>query len=61
MTNDKKVFYLDVAEVMKDESGNLPVDASLDGVHLKKEYCQKWYEYLKTHTVQHEVEDKVGN
>lgn len=61
MTNDKQVYYLDVAEIIKDKDGNLPADASLDGVHLKKEYCQKWYEYLKTHTVQNEIEIEDGN
>lgn len=57
MTKDKQVYYLDVAEAIKDDGGNLPVDASLDGIHLKKEYCQKWYDYLKTHTIQSKIEE----
>ena len=61
MANDKQVYYLDVAEAIKDENGNLPADASLDGVHLKKEYCQKWYDYLKTHTVQNEKNQSESN
>ena len=61
MTNEKQIYYLDVAEAIKDEDGNLPAEASLDGVHLKKEYCQQWYEYLKTHTVQNEIDIKDGN
>lgn len=61
MTKDKQVYYLDVAEDIKDEDGNLPVDASLDGIHLKKEYCQKWFEYLKTHTVQSKIVEEGDN
>ncbi len=61
MTKDKQVYYLDVAKSIKDDGGNLPVDASLDGIHLKKEYCQKWFEYLKTHTIQSKIEDEGDN
>ena len=61
MTEDKQIYYLDVAEAIKDDDGNLPEDASLDGIHLKKEYCQKWYEYLKTHTIQSKTIEKEGN
>lgn len=56
MTKEKQVYYVNVEECLKDEEGNLPVGASTDGVHLKKEYSKKWYEYLKTHTVQDKVE-----
>ena len=55
MTKDKQVYYLDVYEAVSDDDGNLPQEASPDGVHLKKEYCQIWYEYLKTHTVKEEI------
>lgn len=43
----KQVRYLDVASVLKDESGNLKKDAAADGVHLKQSYCKIWVEYLK--------------
>ncbi len=56
MTKEKQVYYVNVEECLKDEEGNLPAGASTDGVHLKKEYSKKWYEYLKTHTVQDKVE-----
>jgi len=56
MTKEKQVYYVNVEECLKDEEGNLPEGASTDGVHLKKEYSKKWYEYLKTHTVQDKVE-----
>lgn len=50
MAEDKKVYYLNVAEAVADSSGYLPAEASTDGVHLNKEYCGKWLDYLKNHT-----------
>lgn len=47
LAQDKNVIYLDVASYLADSSGNLPSSASTDGVHVNKEYCLKWYEYLK--------------
>lgn len=47
LAQDKNVTYLDVASYLADSSGNLPSSASTDGVHVNKEYCLKWYEYLK--------------
>ena len=48
---DKGVYYLNTAAGLAGEDGTLPGDASTDGVHLNKEACGKWLEYLKTHTV----------
>ena len=48
---EKQVVYLDLYSVFVDENGALPAEGSHDGVHLSKEYCQRWLEYLKTHTV----------
>lgn len=52
MCEEKEVYYVNVSEAVCDESGMLPADASFDGVHLNKESCQKWLEYLKTHVVE---------
>ena len=53
MTKDKQVYYVNVAEAFKDDTGALPDDASpKDGMHFGAEYYQKWFDYLKTHTVQ---------
>lgn len=41
--------YVDVASAMK-KNGGLPEDASEDGIHLKREYMEKWSEYLKENT-----------
>ena len=50
LCKEKQVAYLNVREAVEDENGCLPDEASSDGVHLNKTYCQKWYDYLKTHT-----------
>ena len=47
---EKQVYYLYVAECLKDENGMLPDEASPnDGMHFGREYYDKWFEYLKTH------------
>ncbi len=60
MTRDKKVFYLDAASAVADESGALPADASTDGVHMQKAGCLVWEEYLLTHCVTSGSVPKVG-
>ena len=47
MANRKGIKYIDLCTVLADKSGNLPKEASTDGIHLNKEYCQKWLKYLK--------------
>lgn len=47
----KQTYYVNVREDIENQDGCLPQDAALDGVHLNKVYCVKWYDYLKTHTV----------
>ena len=51
LARDNEVYYLNVAECVSDAEGALWEDASTDGVHLKKEYCDLWYEYLRLHYV----------
>lgn len=52
MAEEEEVIYLDVASSVADEEGYLPADASTDGVHLNKQYCQIWLQYLKEHTAE---------
>ena len=52
---EKQVVYLDLYSEFVDENGSLPAGASRDGVHLNKEYCQRWLAYLQTHTVDPEA------
>lgn len=51
LAEEKQVYYVDVAQAVSDENGCLPEGASFDGVHLTPDYCGKWRDYLKTHTV----------
>lgn len=43
--------FVNVAEAVTDESGNLPEEWSFDGVHLNRAGCAVWLDYLKTHSV----------
>ena len=47
MAQQKNVKYVDVASALADSNGNLPEEASTDGVHINKKYCLKWLECLK--------------
>lgn len=51
LAQDKEVYYVNVAEELAENDGCIPESSAFDGVHLKKPYCEKWLEYLKTHTV----------
>lgn len=51
MAEEKEIYYINSAESVATSEGLLPEEAALDGIHLKKDYCEKWLEYLKTHTV----------
>ena len=48
---EKQVVFLDLYPEFAGEDGQLPEDASKDGIHLTKPYCQQWLAYLQTHTV----------
>lgn len=43
------VHYLNVSEMFAENGGALPPDASTDGIHLNKEYCVKWLDYILEH------------
>lgn len=45
----KGVSYLNVSEAFVDDGGALPSDASTDGIHLNKAYCNLWLEYILCH------------
>jgi len=51
MAAEKSLYYLDVAQCVADDKGNLYSDASSDGIHLNKKYCDLWLDYLKLHYV----------
>lgn len=51
MAKEKQVYFVAAAEAVVGADGALPEDAATDGIHLKKEYCVKWLNYLESHTV----------
>ena len=55
VAQEKQVVYLDLYSAFVGEDGQLPADASTDGVHLSGAYYKAWLEYLKTHTVSYET------
>ena len=55
VAQEKQVVYLDLYSAFVGADGQLPADASTDGVHLSGAYYKAWLEYLKTHTVSHET------
>ncbi len=52
---EKNVVFLDLYSAFVDRDGELPAEASKDGVHLRKDYCRQWMDYLRTHTVSHDA------
>ncbi len=54
MAAEKGIYYLNVAEAFKDETGQMPDAASTDGLHFTSEYYIKWMDYLKTHAIKEE-------
>ena len=52
VAEEKQVVYLDLYTEFADENGSLPEGVSRDGVHLVKDACRQWLDYLKTHTVE---------
>ena len=56
LSKEKGVYFVNVAEALKNDRGELPEEASpTDGMHFGPEYYTKWFEYLKTHTVDPEA------
>lgn len=50
MAAAKGAVYLRVGDAVGLDGGALPAPAAADGVHLNKEYCYKWLDYLMAHT-----------
>ncbi len=52
MAEKEEIYYLDVASAIKDDKGCLPEDSNGDGMHFGGKYYNKWFDYLKTHTIE---------
>ena len=50
VSKEENVTYLDVKSTLVDSQGYLPEEASMDGVHLDIDYCEKWINYLKNNS-----------
>ena len=55
VAQEKQVAFLDLHTEFLDENGELPANASNDGVHLLRDGYKKWLSYLKTHTVSYDA------
>ena len=55
VAQEKRVVFLDLYSEFVGPDGQLPAEASNDGVHMKGSYYKQWLEYLKTHTVSYET------
>ncbi len=52
MAQRKQVVFLNPGEALADASGQLPANATADGIHLNGALLRKWADYLYTHTVE---------
>lgn len=50
MAEEKQVCLLNPGSALCGGENFLPSEAALDGIHLNREYCALWLDYLKTHT-----------
>lgn len=48
---EKRAVYVDVAAALVGEDGALPLEGTTDGVHFTRAWYERWYECLRTHTV----------
>ena len=51
LADNQNVFYLDINEVLCDETGCLVSDWTFDQVHLKAAYYQVWKDFLLDHAI----------
>ena len=51
LADGERIFYLDINEVVTDETGNLNPDYTWDEVHLLGKYDILWLEYFSSHGI----------
>ena len=47
LANKKNIKFVNLVPSLTDKDGNLPAEASSDGIHLNKKYCLKWLDCLR--------------
>ena len=58
LADGENIFYLDINEVVTDESGHLNPDYTWDEVHLLGKYDVIWLEYFSSHGIVKDDKDK---
>ena len=58
LADGENIFYLDINEVVTDESGHLNPDYTWDEVHLLGKYDVIWLEYFSSHGIVKDAGDK---
>ena len=48
----RDVVWLDVGAALRDADGCMPEGSTFDGIHLNREYCRKWADFLRGNTVE---------
>ncbi len=51
LADNRDIFYIDVNEVVTDETGNLNPEYTYDEIHLLGKYYSIWTEFLKEHGI----------
>lgn len=51
VAEEHQAYYVNVAEAVVDDTGCLASEGAYDGIHLTPNYCVRWLDYLKSHTV----------
>lgn len=54
LADNKRIFFLDINSVYDDEEGNLNVEWTGDGVHVKAAHYDLWKQYLLQHGIKKE-------
>lgn len=52
LADNKRVFYIDVNEVITDRTGGIPAKYTFDNIHLKAAYYKIWTDFLLQHGVE---------
>ncbi len=52
LADNKRVFYIDVNEVITDSTGGIPAKYTFDNIHLKAAYYKIWTDFLLQHGVE---------
>ena len=49
LAEERECRYVDLVEALADETGYLPEEQSVDGIHMTQDKYSEWADYLRTH------------